>query len=70
MEERIAIPARSRVILERLITQRDSIVGQMEAFIEGMRTALDVPDGYVLRTVDEGFVAPTAPAEEQAAVEE
>ena len=59
----IAIPARSREVLERLIEQRDRIAGQMEAFIEGMRTALDVPEGWALRTLDEGFVAP-AQAEE------
>ena len=59
----IALPAKSRALLVELIQEQKRIAGLIEATISGIRSALDVPEGWALRTLDEGFVAP-AQAEE------
>mgnify|MGYP007001816336 CR=1 FL=1 len=48
---------------KKLIQEQKRIAGLIEATISGIRSALDVPEGWALRTLDEGFVAP-AQAEE------
>ena len=63
----IALPAKSRALLVELIQEQKRIAGLIEATISGIRSALDVPDDYQLRTLDEGFVAPP---EEPKTVEE
>lgn len=59
--ERIAVPARSRALLERMIEQRDRISAQIDAVLEGVRTALDVPEGWQIVGLDQGFTPPSAP---------
>lgn len=58
--ERIAVPERSRRLLEELIKERERLNGLIEAAVQATRAALDVPDGWALRSLDEGFVAPDA----------
>lgn len=65
MEQGIAVPHRARATIERFAQERDRVIAMMEAYLSGLRAALDVPDSYVLRTLDEGFVP--RPPEEQSA---
>lgn len=60
MQTTIAIPDKSRAVLEQLIEQRDRIGIQIEAVIMGVRTALDVPDDWQIASLAQGFVAPSA----------
>jgi len=54
-EKRIALPEQSRVLLERLNEQAQTANALLSAGMEGVRTALGVPDGWVLLSPQEGF---------------
>lgn len=58
MSKAIALPERTRARLEALLKQREQINSVIDATVLAVREALEVPDGYVLRSLDEGFVAP------------
>lgn len=58
MAERIAVPAKSKQLITDLIGQRDKVIGLIEAALAGVRSALDVPDGWVLQDLEAGFAPP------------
>jgi hypothetical protein len=49
--------------LEALLTQRQAVDAVIEATIATLREALEVPEGWQLRNVHEGFVAPPSAQE-------
>lgn len=63
----IALPAKSRELLRELVQQREHVNALLDAALAGVRTALDVPDGWQLVSLDAGF---TPPAEGAAVVQE
>lgn len=58
MAERIAVPAKSKQLITDLIGQRDKVMGLIEAALAGVRSALDVPDAWVLQDLETGFAPP------------
>ena len=60
MTATIALPPRTRELLEGLLKEQQRINGLIEAAVQATRAALDVPDGWALRSLDEGFTAPEA----------
>lgn len=63
MAERIELPKATRELLAELARQRDEAVTRLELAVATVRATLGVPETYVLRTLEEGFVAPAeAPA--------
>lgn len=56
--EAIAIPPATLARLEQLITQRNTIDGQIDATVLTLRDALGVPANYVIGDVRQGFVPP------------
>jgi hypothetical protein len=63
----IALPAKSRELLRELIQQREHVDALLEAALAGVRSALDVPDGWQLVSLDAGF---TPPAPQQGAAQQ
>jgi len=63
----IALPAKSRTLLRELIQQREHVDALLEAALAGVRSALDVPDGWTLVSLDAGF---TPPAPQQGAAQQ
>ena len=59
----ITLPPATVQRLEAMITQQQAINAVIEATVATLREALGVPEGYTLRNVHEGFVAPSAPTE-------
>jgi uncharacterized protein (DUF1501 family) len=51
-------------IFSELFPNLAAINAVIEATVATLREALDVPEGYTLRNVHEGFVAPSAPTED------
>lgn len=66
--ERIPLPPATAARLSEWVRQRNEITTLIEATVLTTREALDVPDGWILRDVAEGFVAPPEPAAEFADV--
>ena len=60
MTATIALPPRTRELLADLLKEQQRINGLIEAAVQATRAALDVPDGWSLRSLDEGFTAPEA----------
>jgi hypothetical protein len=58
MTNQIMLPPNTIARLEALLTQRQAVDAVIEATVATLREALDVPDGWQLRNVHEGFVAP------------
>lgn len=54
----IPIPPASLARLEALITQRNTLDGQIDAIVTTLRDALSVPESYQIGDVRRGFVAP------------
>ena len=59
----IALPAKSRELLRELVQQREHVNALIEAALAGVRSALDVPDGWALVSLDAGFAPPAPPQE-------
>lgn len=58
MAKRIELPKATRELLAELARQRDEAVTRLELAVATVRATLGVPETYVLRTLEEGFVAP------------
>lgn len=58
MADRIAVPAKSKLLLTNLIGERDKVIGLIDAALAGVRSALDVPDGWILQDLEAGFAPP------------
>lgn len=54
----ILLPPKARALLGELLRQREELAARLDLAVATVRAALDVPDDYVLRNLDEGFVAP------------
>lgn len=65
IEGSIALPVRSRELLDNLLRERERVNGLLEAALAGVRTALDVPEGWVLTSLEAGFAPPAAAAQEE-----
>lgn len=61
----IAIPSATLARLEQLITQRNTIDGQVDVIVATLREALDVPPHYIISDVRRGFVPPPEQGQEQ-----
>lgn len=57
----IALPQKARELLENLLRERERVNGMIDAALAGVRTALDVPDGWVMVSLDTGFAPPEPP---------
>lgn len=58
MNDTVKLPGRTRELLENLIRERERINQLIEATVQATRAALDVPDGWQLTNLEQGFVAP------------
>lgn len=57
-QKTIQIPPATLARLEQMITQRNTIDGQVEVIVATLRDALDVPTHYVIGDIRQGFVPP------------
>jgi len=64
-DKAIPVPPATLVRLEQLITQRNTIDGQVDAIVTTLREALDVPGHYIIGDVRRGFVPPADAPEMQ-----
>jgi len=58
MPDSVPLPPRVRELLEQLIRERERVAQLIETTVAAVRAALDVPDEYVLRSLDRGFEEP------------
>ncbi len=61
MSNIIAIPERTKQRIAVLIQQREAIQGRIDEAIVTVRDVMNVPDTWVVRSIDEGFVPGATP---------
>ncbi len=52
MSERVEVPARARAVIEQLQQEIQQRVATLDAFVQGVATTLDVPQGWQLQAED------------------
>lgn len=58
------IPPKTMATLEGLLNQQRMLQGQIEAIVATVKDILEVPDGYVIRSLGVGFEPPAEVPEE------
>lgn len=61
MPDSIPLPPRVRELLEQLIRERERVNLLIETVVTTAKAALDVPEPYIVRSLDVGFEPPEAP---------
>lgn len=64
MQNSISIPNTTQRRLEKLLADRQTLQALIDTTVLTTREALDVPDGWTLSSLTDGFVAPTKEMEE------
>ena len=64
MQNSISIPNTTQRRLEKLLADRQTLQVLIDTTVLTTREALDVPDGWTLASLADGFIAPTKEMEE------
>jgi hypothetical protein len=64
MQNSISIPNTTQRRLEKLLADRQTLQVLIDTTVLTTREALDVPDGWTLASLTDGFTAPTETKEE------